>query len=222
MFLWLLINTIMASKESLIGHWISSGVIKDKRAIEAFKKIPREKFIRKEHLDEAYGDYPLGIGEGQTISQPTTVMLMTEALELKEGDKVLEVGTGSGYQAAIISIILGKKGMVISTEIVHSLAKLARQNVEKLKLKNIKIIFHDGSKGYEKEAPYDRIIITAACPRIPKPLISQLKENGIIVAPVGNFNEQVMIKARKKNGKLIEEKLGDFMFVPLKGKFGLG
>ena len=210
----------MASKEHLIGHWISSGVVKDKRVIEAFKKVPREKFIKKEHLDEAYGDYPLAIGEGQTISQPTTVMIMTQALELKEGDKVLEVGTGSGYQAAIIANIVGKKGKVISTEIAYDLAEFAKNNIKKLNIKNIKIIKHDGSKGYEKEAPYDKMIITAACPRIPKPLTSQLKENGIIVAPVGSMLEQVMIKARKKNNKLIEEKLGDFQFVPLKGKYG--
>src|SRR3989338_2190511 len=192
----------MPSKQALIDYWISSEVIKDKRVIDAFKKIPREKFINKEHLDEAYGDYPLSIGEGQTISQPTTVVIMTEALELKESDKVLEVGTGSGYQAAIIANIVGKKGKVISTEIADDLAEFAKANIKKLNIKNIKIIRHDGSKGYEQEAPYDRIIITAACPRIPKPLISQLKENGIIIAPVGNMLEQAMIKARKKNGKL--------------------
>ena len=210
----------MASKEHLIEHWTSSGVVKDKRIIEAFKKVPRENFIRKEQLDEAYGDYPLAIGEGQTISQPTTVMIMTQALELKEGDKVLEVGAGSGYQAAIIANIIGKKGKVISAEIADDLARFAKTNIKKLKLSNIKIIKHDGSKGYKEEAPYDKIIITAACPRIPKPLISQLKENGIIVAPVGSMLEQVMVKARKKNNKLAEEKLGDFQFVPLKGKYG--
>ena len=210
----------MASKEHLIEHWISSGVVKDKRIIEAFKKTPREKFIRKEHLDEAYGDYPLAIGEGQTISQPTTVMIMTQALELKEGSKVLEIGTGSGYQAAIIANVVGKNGRVISTEIIGELVRIAQNNIKKLDITNVKIIKSDGSKGYEEEAPYDRIIITAACPRIPKPLISQLKENGIIVVPVGSMLEQIMVKARKKNDKLIEKKLGDFQFVPLKGKYG--
>ena len=210
----------MASKEHLIKYWQESGIIKDKRLLNAFKRIPREKFVRKEHLEEAYGDYPLSIGKCQTISQPTTVMLMTQALELKANDKVLEIGTGSGYQAAIISKIIGKKGKIISTEIVPELAKFARQNIENLKLKNVEIIRHDGSKGYIDEAPYDKIIITAACPRIPKPLISQLKENGIIVAPVGNLNEQAMVKARKKGNKLIEENLGQFMFVPLKGRYG--
>ncbi|MAG91117.1 protein-L-isoaspartate O-methyltransferase [Candidatus Woesearchaeota archaeon] len=209
----------MTSKEHLIEHWLSSGTIKDKRIIKAFKKVPREKFIRDKD-DEAYGDCPLSIGQGQTISQPTTVMVMTEALELKEGDKVLEVGAGSGYQAAIIANIVGDTGKVISTEIIDELAKFAQENINRLNLKNVKVIKHDGSQGYQQEAPYDKIIVTAACPKIPKPLTGQLKENGIIIAPVGNLIEQVMIKARKINNKLIEENLGQFVFVPLKGKHG--
>lgn len=210
----------MATKEELIKNWISSGTVRDKRVIESFRKVPREEFIEESRKEESYGDYPLPIGEGQTISQPTTVMIMTQALELKEGDKVLEVGSGSGYQAAIIASIVGEKGKVISTEIVDELAESAKSNIKKLKLKNVEIIKHDGSKGYAKEAPYDRIIITAACPKIPKPLIKELKEGGIIVAPVGNMNEQIMIKGRKIKGELVEENLGNFMFVPLKGKYG--
>lgn len=210
----------MPSKEQLMEHWISSGIIKDKKVIDAFKKVPRELFVAEERKEEAYGDYPLPIGEGQTISQPTTVMIMTKALELKEGDKVLEIGSGSGYQAAIIAKIVKNKGKVTSTEIVEYLVELAKINIKKLKLKNVEIIKHDGSKGYVKEAPYDKIIITAACPRIPKPLIEQLREGGIIVAPVGDMNEQSMIRGRKTKGKLVEENLGNFMFVPLKGKHG--
>ena len=210
----------MPSKEQLIEHWTSSGIVKDKKVIEAFRKVPRELFVAEERKEESYGDYPLPIGEGQTISQPTTVMIMTQALELKEGDKVLEVGSGSGYQAAIIANIVGDNGKVISTEIVDELVESAKSNIKKLKLKNVEIIKHDGSKGYDKEAPYDQIIITAACPKIPSPLIKQLREGGIIVAPVGNMNEQAMIKGRKINGRLVEEDLGNFMFVPLKGKYG--
>lgn len=206
-------------RQKLIGYWVSSGIVKDKKVIEAFKKIPREQFI-KDNAEEAYADCPLSIGKGQTISQPTTVVVMTQALELEEGHKVLEIGSGSGYQAAIISKIIGKSGKIISTEIVPELADFAKENIRKLKLKNVEIIWHDGSKGYEKEAPYDRIIVTAACPEIPRPLISQLKENGIIIAPVGDMNEQSMIKAMKKNGKLIKENLGSFIFVPLKGRYG--
>lgn len=211
---------INGSKKRLIDYWQSSGTIQDKKLIESFKAIPREKFIPEEYTEEAYGDYPLSIGMGQTISQPTTVMLMTEALKLKEGDKVLEVGAGSGYQAAIISKIIGGKGKVITTEIIPELVEFAKKNIKKLKIKNIKIIDYDGSQGYEEEAPYDKIIITAACPEIPKPLIKQLKENGIITAPVGDLFGQQMIKGIKKKGKLETKSLGYFMFVPLKGKHG--
>lgn len=210
----------MATKEDLIKNWISSGTIKDKKVIEAFRKIPREDFIEASRKEESYGDYPLPIGEGQTISQPTTVAIMTQALELQEGHKVLEVGAGSGYQAAMIAEIICPKGKIISTEIVPELALLAKDNIKKLNLKNIEILHRDGSKGYAKEAPYDRIIVTAASPKIPRPLIDQLKEDGIIIIPVGNTLEQVMIKGRKKNGKIAEERLGDFVFVPLKGKYG--
>lgn len=211
---------IKNSKKRLIDHWQSSGMIKDKKVIEAFKAIPREKFIPEEYISQAYGDYPLSIGKGQTISQPTTVMLMTEALELKKGDKVLEVGAGSGYQAAIISKIVGEKGKVITTEIVSELAELARNDIKKLKIKNIKIVHYDGGQGYKKESPYDKIIITAACPEIPSKLINQLKENGIIIAPVGDLFSQQMIKGIKKKGYLETKSLGYFMFVPLKGKYG--
>ncbi|MBI4451791.1 protein-L-isoaspartate O-methyltransferase [Candidatus Woesearchaeota archaeon] len=210
----------MPTKEELIKKWISSGTIKDSKVIEAFRKIPRGEFIEDSRKEEAYGDYPLPIGEGQTISQPTTVAIMTQALELREGHKVLEVGAGSGYQAAIISQIIGPKGKIISTEIVPELVELAKKNIKKLNLGNIEILKYDGSKGYAKEAPYDRIIVAAASPKIPKPLIDQLKENGIIIIPVGNMLEQAMIKGRKENGKIIEKRLGDFVFVPLKGKYG--
>ena len=211
---------IKNSKNRLIGNWQSSGMIKDKKVIEAFKVIPREKFIPEEYIDQAYDDCPLSIGKGQTISQPTTVMLMTEALELKKGDKVLEVGAGSGYQAAIISKIIGEKGKVITTEIVPELAELAENNIKKLKIKNSDIVHYDGSQGYKKENPYNKIIITAACPEIPSQLINQLKENGIIIAPVGDLFSQQMIKGVKKKGKLTTKSLGYFMFVPLKGKYG--
>jgi protein-L-isoaspartate(D-aspartate) O-methyltransferase len=147
-------------------------------------------------------------------------MLMTEALELKEGDKVLEVGAGSGYQAAIIAKMVGKKGKVITTEIIPELVEFAKNNIKRLKIKNVKIINYDGSQGYEKESPFNAIIVTAACPKIPQPLIGQLADDGILIAPVGSFFGQIMIKITKKGKKLIKENLGSFMFVPLKGKYG--
>ncbi len=210
----------MSNKELLINHWKKNNIITDKKAIQAFQSVPREEFIPDEYIEKAYSDYPLPILQGQTISQPTTVMLMTQALNLKEGNKVLEIGSGSGYQAAIIAKIIGKKGKTITTEIIPELYHYAKNNLERLKTANIKIILSDGSLGYEKEAPYDMIIITAACPSIPEPLISQLKEGGIILAPVGDRFNQQMIRAVKKQDKLKKEYLGDFVFVPLTGKHG--
>ena len=207
-------------KAKLVKHWQDLDIIKDKKVIDAFKKVPRECFIRDGYENEAYGDYPLPIGQGQTISQPTTVMIMTEALEVKQGNKILEVGAGSGYQAAILSKLVGEKGMIVTTEYIKELAEFARNNLKKCDIANVKVINWDGSQGYEKEAPYDRIIITAACPGIPNPLISQLKEKGIIIAPVGSFFGQDMVKGIKNHGQLEIKSLGSFVFVPLKGKYG--
>lgn len=200
---------IKEPKKKLADYWIRSGTIKDKRIIKAFEAVPREDFITPEYAGEAYGDYPLPIGYGQTISQPTTVMIMTQALEIREGDRVLEVGAGSGYQAAIISKLVGSKGKVITTEIISLLAVLAENNLRKAGIGNVEVVNWDGSSGYEKEAPYDRIIVTAASPQIPEELVRQLKEGGIIVAPVGQlFIGQEMIKAKKVAGKLKTESLG--------------
>jgi len=204
-------------KHNLIEDWMNRGIIRDEKLIDAFLSIPREEFILKKYLNESYGDYPLPIGYEQTISQPTTVMLMIEALELKKNDRVLEIGAGSGYCAAIISKLAKE---VITTEIVPELAKFAKDNLKKANINNVNVIESDGSQGYEKEAPYDKIMFTAACPKIPEHLAPQLKNNGIILAPVGDFFGQKMIKCVKKNNNLDCISLGYFTFVPLKGKFG--
>lgn len=203
-------------KQKLIDYWVSSKIITDKNIIKAFKQVKREDFILKGYEKEAYGDYPLPILKGQTISQPTTVMIMLQALELKKTDKVLEVGAGSGYCAAIISKIVKK---VVTTEIIKPLKDFAEENLKKAKIKNVNVVYHDGSAGYEEESPYDKIIVTAACRSIPEPLIRQLKEKGIIIAPVGGFLSQKMIKGIKRNGKLKTSSLGYFTFVPLTGKY---
>jgi protein-L-isoaspartate(D-aspartate) O-methyltransferase len=208
-------------KQLLIDYWKRTRTITDERLLKAFKEVPRELFIKDGFEEEAYGDYPLPIGSGQTISQPTTVMLMTQALELKEGQKVLEVGAGSGWQAAIIGKIIGNKGKVITTEIIPELAEFAGNNIKKAKIKNVNVINYDGSQGYKKESPYDRCIITAACPKIPPPIVKQLKTGGILVAPVGSLAfGQDMIKLRKTKEGVERESLGSFVFVPLKGKYG--
>jgi len=191
--------------------------IKDKRVLDAMLKVARHLYVPENLGSEAYGNYPLPIGSGQTISQPYTVAFMLEALELKKRDKVLEVGTGSGWNAALIAEIV-KPGKVFTTEIVEELVKSAKKNLRKYK--NVKVIRVDGSAGYKKEAPYDKIIVTAACPSVPNPLVEQLKDNGILIAPVGEEYGQDMVKITKKKGKLVEKYLGSFVFVPLKGEYG--
>jgi len=207
-------------KEDLVKYWTKNKIITDRKLIEAFRNIPREKFVKKEFLDEAYDDQPLPTIKEQTISQPTTVMIMLQALSLKEGDKVLEIGTGSGYNAALISYVIGKKGIVYTVEIIQELVKFAEKNISKLKIKNIKVIHEDGSHGYRKARPYDKIIVTAACPEIPKILVEQLKINGILVAPVGPLYNQKMLRIQRKKTKLDIKNLGDFVFVKLTGKYG--
>ncbi|MBU0979357.1 MAG: protein-L-isoaspartate(D-aspartate) O-methyltransferase [Nanoarchaeota archaeon] len=207
----------MSAREMLLGRW--NGCYPEP-LLKAFKAILREKFILDEDFDQAYGDYPLSIGHGQTISQPSTVMIMLDALELRPGQKVLEIGAGSGWNAALMGYIVGKKGRVYSTEIVSELADYAKKNVKKTKLKNVTIMHHDGSIGLEKYVPFDRIIVTAACPSSPDKLISQLKEEGILVAPVSGFFDQDMVVYTKHKDGITEKRLGSFSFVPLKGALG--
>jgi len=207
----------MIAKEILTEKFMTMGI--DKKIISAFDKIKREDFILEEYKDEAYEDAPLPILAGQTISQPTTIIIMLNALELKENDKVLEIGAGSGYNAALLGEIC-KKGNVISIEYIKELADFAEKNIKKANLKNVRIIQGDGTKGYAKEAPYDKIICTAAIPEIPWGWIEQMKEGGIVVAPVGPQFSQKMTKLKKlKRGNEITD-MGNFIFVPARGEHG--
>lgn len=206
--------------EELIKKWKEEGIVTDKIILEAFKKADRKYFIPEEFKDRVYVDYPLPIGKNQTISQPTTVAIMTQALEPKQGQKILEIGAGSGWQSAVLSFIVGEKGKIITIEYVKEISEIAKRNLKKLNIKNVEVIHGDGSKGYKKEVPFDRIILTSAAPDFPKPLIEQLKEDGIIIAPIGSRFEQEMVKAKKVKGKLKKENLGSFIFVPLRGKYG--
>ncbi|UCD04291.1 MAG: protein-L-isoaspartate(D-aspartate) O-methyltransferase [Candidatus Woesearchaeota archaeon] len=205
-------------KKKLLKYW-KNNIIRDERILKVLEKVPRENFILEEHKDYAYVDEPLPILKGQTISQPTTVAFMTQALEPKKGQRILEIGAGSGYQAAILSEIVGTKGKIITVERIYELFEYAK---DKLKdYSNVEVILGDGSKGYEKESPYDRIIVTAAAPNVPDPLFDQLKENGILLIPVGGgFFGQKMLRVKKIKGKKEAENLGSFIFVPLIGEFG--
>ena len=207
--------------EGLISYWHRRGIVRDKKVLEAFREVRRELFVPSNLAEDAYSDVALPIGYGQTISQPSTVAAMTQALVLKAGMRVLEIGTGSGYQAALLSCIVGPRGRIFTTEIIPELATLARKNLAQAKIKNVRILELDGSEGYAKEAPFDRIIFTAASPEVPLPLLAQLKEGGILLAPVGSLLGQHMIRVRKlSGGKRQEENLGEYIFVPLRGKWG--
>lgn len=210
----------MQHQNPLFDFWKQELKVNEK-LLKSFRAVKREHFILDEYKEHAYDDIPLPILREKTISQPTTVMLMTSALELEEGDKVFEVGSGSGYQGAIIASVVGKKGKVISAEIVPELVSFAKQNLIKARINNVQVIEEDGSKGFEKEAPFDKIIITAACKEFPKELLDQLKPEGVIVGPVGNADEQELVRGRKdKRGKLELDFLGQFLFSPMYGKYG--
>ncbi|MDA8432906.1 MAG: protein-L-isoaspartate(D-aspartate) O-methyltransferase [Nitrospiraceae bacterium] len=191
--------------------------IKDARVLEAMRRVPRHLFAGPQAEQRAYDDSALPIGEGQTISQPYMVAVMTELLELKGDEKVLEIGTGSGYQAAILAELAGE---VYTVERVAALAEAARERLRSLFYGNVHVRLADGSLGLPKEAPFDRIIVTAASPSIPAPLINQITEDGIIVAPVGSRFSQQLLKIRKTSKGILEEYHTPCVFVPLVGEYG--
>ena len=210
----------MAQKTELMRFWRENFRFREIE-LKAFNEVNREDFIPQNLKSSAYHDVPLPLVRGKTISQPTTVMLMTHALDLEPDEKVFEIGTGSGYQAAIIAKIVGHKGKVITTEVVPELVSFSKQNLKKSKINNVFVYEEDGSNGMPNEAPFDKVIITAVCKEFPKPLLEQLKPDGIIVGPVGNQYEQEMVRGVKdKDGHLELEFLGHFLFTPMYGKYG--
>jgi len=204
-------------RELLIKHLIEVGALKTPKIIEAFRKVPRHLFVRKDYLKYAYEDIPLPTFNGQTISQPYTIAIMTEALSPKSGEKILEIGSGSGYQAALLGFCVGKRGKVITIELEKDLVEFSKKNMKGIKLGNVKIIHGDGKKGYPKEAPYDKCIITAACDEVPKAIIDQVKINGRVVAPVNDlFGQRMMVIDKIGKNKFKKKDLGSFIFVPLR------
>jgi protein-L-isoaspartate(D-aspartate) O-methyltransferase len=190
--------------------------IRDRRVLEAMGRVPREEFVPPAERDVAYGDHALAIAEGQTISQPYVVARMTELLATRPEHRVLEVGTGSGYQAAVLAELVRE---VISIERHASLADTARERLERLGYKNVRVVHADASLGHPPEAPYDRILVTAATPRIDPALAQQLAADGLIVAPVGDLDLQELV-VRDARGR--EERHGPVKFVPLRGQAGFG
>jgi len=200
--------------EMVKGQIEERGIV-DKRVLKVMREIHREDFVPENMRESAYDDNPLPIGNGQTISQPYIVAEMTELLELRGNEKVLEIGAGSGYQAAILSKLVKR---VITVERVKELAEKTGDLLQKKGYGNVEVVFGDGTKGYAKEAPYDAIIVTAAAEKIPKKLIEQLAEGGRLVAPVGPRYHQELIRIIKRNGKLEEDYHGGVIFVPLIGE----
>jgi protein-L-isoaspartate(D-aspartate) O-methyltransferase len=215
--------------EGLIQRLMRSGLLRSPNVIRALRLVPRSLFLPEEVKSSATVDCPLPIGSGQTASAPHMIAIMNEALELKVGHKVLEVGAGSGWHASTIAETVAPSdtpkerwGHVYTVERIPELAEFAIGNIaEAGYYDRITIIHRDGSSGYPEEAPYQRILVTAAAPAVPKPLIEQLGEEGILVVPVGGAQfYQSLIRIRKKDGKITEENLGGVAFVPLIGKHG--
>ncbi len=204
-------------RERMVRDQFIARGITDQRVLAAFYKVEREKFVPSEVRNNAYEDFPLSIGEGQTISQPYMVALMTESLELKGDEKILEIGTGSGYQTAILAELAGK---VYSVERMRALAERARKLLEKLGYSNIKILLSDGTLGWEESSPYDRILVTAGAREIPQPLTDQLEEGGVMVIPVGNSYSQDLEVVRKRKNHIKTVTVEKCVFVPLIGKYG--
>jgi protein-L-isoaspartate(D-aspartate) O-methyltransferase len=202
------------ARESMVRVQIIDRGVKDASVLKALRKVPRHLFVPKEYENEAYDDNPLPIGYGQTISQPYIVAYMTEVAKPDKSKKALEIGTGSGYQAAVLAEVTGK---VYSIEIVPELAKESAERLKKLGYNNIMVKYGDGYKGWKEFSPFDIVIVTAAAEQIPQPLIDQLAENGRLVIPIGApAAVQELILLVKKNGNIEKERLTFVRFVPFK------
>lgn len=204
-------------RERMVKEQIIARGVEDKRVLDAMMRVPRHLFVDDVYQHQAYNDYPLSVGHGQTISQPYMVAVMTELLELKPKDTVLEIGTGSGYQAAILSLLCK---MVYTIERITALKERAREKLEKLGITNIAYMTGDGSLGWPQYAPYDGIIVTAGAPEVPNSLIEQLAEKGRLVVPVGSEFFQTLNIVTKQRGRIFRKELFECTFVPLLGKQG--
>ena len=204
----LLESGLRAALVEIVAREVSSP-----RVLDAMRELPRHVFVPEHSLGEAYGDYPLPIGHGATISQPTVVGMMSEALALEGSERILEIGTGSGYQAAV----LGRLAHHVDTvEVVPELAERARRALRELGITNVSVHVGDGWSGLPDRAPFDRIVVTAAPDRLPEELVAQLAEGGLLVVPVGpQSHDQRLERHQKREGRLVREDLGAVRFVPM-------
>jgi protein-L-isoaspartate(D-aspartate) O-methyltransferase len=205
------------ARSDMVERQLRKRDIRSTRVLEAMNSVPRHLFVPPEHIGDAYADTPLPIGVGQTISQPFMVAAMADALLLEGSEKVLEIGAGSGYQAAVLSLLAGQ---VIAIESQPSLAEAARARLAHLGYNNIRVETGDGSQGWLPDAPYDAILVTAAAPYVPPPLLEQLAEGGRIVIPVGPAKQQELLRLIKREERTTRESLFACRFVPLLGRFG--
>ena len=205
------------AREEMVERHLAGRGIKDPAVLSAFRRVPRERFVPPEHQADAYGDFPLPIGFEQTISQPYIVAVMIEALSLTKSDKVLEIGTGSGYQTALLAEIAS---FVYSVERIPELAQRAREILKELSYNNVTVKVADGTQGLPEQRPYDAVIVSAAADKVPSSLLKQLALNGRMVIPVGSLWEQELILYRNTKSGIISQDLGGVRFVPLIGKEG--
>lgn len=206
-------------RKALVERLVSSGYLGKPDVVDAMLRVPRHRFVPESKQGSAYVDSPLSIGHGQTISAPHMVAMMTEHLDVKPDHRVLEIGAGSGYQAAILAELLGE-GVLYTVERIPELAEGAERVLQELGYSNVHVIVDEGTQGYREEAPYDRIIVTAAAPKIPQPLLEQMKPGGKLLIPVGSrvLQELMLIERGEKGFK--KKNLGGCVFVPLIGKDG--
>ncbi|MGQ9587256.1 MAG: protein-L-isoaspartate O-methyltransferase [Thermoplasmata archaeon] len=208
-------------RNRLVDSLLRRGYIRSAEVESAMRRVPREEFIPAEIKDEAYIDTPLPIGEGQTISAPHMVAIMAEALDLSQGHKVLEVGAGSGYHAAVCAEIVAPEGHIYTIERISSLATFAEDNLKRTGYGElVTVIFGDGTRGLPEHAPFDRMFVAAGAPDIPAPLTDQLADGGKLLVPVGGRYYQDLIRVERRGKKLLKENLGGCVFVPLIGEHG--
>ena len=208
------LSSIEVQRQMMVDEQIVRRGVKDPRVLEAMRRVPRHEFVPPEQTASAYDDYPLPIGHGQTISQPFVVAYMTEALQVAPKMKVLEIGTGSGYQAAVLADIGAD---VYSIEIVPELAKRAGETLARLGYSNVQVRAGDGYRGWPEAAPFDRIIVTAAPDHVPHPLVEQLAVGGRMVIPVGDYWQRITVITKTDRG-VVEQKAIDVVFVPMTGE----
>ncbi len=209
----------VAERRNMVGLLVSSGYLSDEKVKDAMLSVPRHEFIPEDRRVHAYRDTPLAIGSNQTISAPHMVAIMTREIDVQVDSMILEIGAGSGYQAAVLAQI-ASEGEVISLERIKELADNARMNLERLGYSNVEVIHGEGSCGYREKAPFDRIIVTAAAPKIPKPLIEQLEDGGKLLIPVGGRFMQTLVLVEKKDGVTVKKEICGCVFVPLIGEDG--